>query len=565
MKVNSLLNKIDTNNFIQQYLEANGIKDTEHFILPTPCLEQNWEDYPNIHKAINVLHKAIENNERIGLLIDPDVDGQCSAAIIYQLLAYCDIEPFLFFHKGKAHGLRLNYDEDLVQQIIDEEIKLMIIPDAGSNDINECGMLWNHNCQVIVLDHHEIEEKNRCAIIVNHHLSDELNHNLSGAGVVYKFAYGYLMTYAMAGYKLTTSPQKSEVELIKGWQSLVAVSLISDMCDLKSMENRYYVKNGLNLFSDKQANPALQIMADSMNRKGLTPEGFSWGTVPPINAICRSQNQESKELFFDALVGKGNIEDAKKTAAKAHREQNDKIKKMVEEIRPTLDLSHKVIIGYTNADNKEYIGLAANKFRGEYNKPCIILRPKDTTSYSGSLRSPIPIADKINATKLGYCQGHLAACGIIVKKSNLKKLIAWFDNNEELEVEPEIQVTASISPKAINLNICRDIENNKDMFGEGLPEPTFYINKNITEKDIQFFRKKTTTLKIIIDGVDFIKFGIKPEEEKELTKYSAFNISIIATLGTNTYENMTSPQAMISSFEVTPIENNDDSWEDLFY
>jgi len=64
---------------------------------------------------------------------------------------------------------------------------LVIVPDAGSNDIAEHKKLRDRGIEVLVLDHHELESANSIACIVNNQLGDYPNKSLSGAGVVFKF------------------------------------------------------------------------------------------------------------------------------------------------------------------------------------------------------------------------------------------------------------------------------------------------------------------------------------------------------------------------------------------
>ena len=77
----------------------------------------------------------------------------------------------------------------------------------------------------------------------------------------------------------------------------------------------------------------------------------------------------------------------------------DTPKEIYDKIAPNLDDSHKVLIGYSDKENKNFTGLIANKILGNYGKPCLILREYNDETWAGSLRSPIDIADRINSSK----------------------------------------------------------------------------------------------------------------------------------------------------------------------
>ena len=447
----------------------------------------------------------------------------------------------MFYHVGKQHGLRPSKEENIVEQVIEKGIDLLIIPDASSNDVKECKELHDNGVEVLILDHHEITTPNPYAVIVNHHLGEGLNTALSGTGVVAKFVQAYCMHYMLpASY----------------YNDLVAASIISDVCDLSSLENRAYVADGLTHLT----HPTLKLMTEKLCNKGVNPEGLAWGTNPPINALTRGDNFEDKVKFFEAMVGLEEPKVALTVARRAHRIQTEEVKRIMAEVDTNIDNSHKVIIAYCDPKDKNYTGLVANKLMSKYGKPIILLRQATTTTWSGSIRSTIDLASKINKTGLATCQGHEQACGILVKKSNLSKLRQFLDTLD-LSTTPSIPVTASILPKQITPTLCRICEDNKILWGHGLPAPTWHIKGRIDPNSIQFFEKRTTTIKFTIDGVAFLKF-MASEVDVETFKSSPKNIEMVVTLGTNEWNGVVSCQGIVDRYEV--VEDNEENWEDVF-
>lgn len=551
MKIKPILNNIDSNNFLYQYLSACGVKNVDEYLrADLSTLESPWL-YPNMQEGVERLKKAIDGGEKIGVLVDADCDGNLSAALIVKFLLRFTNNLVYFFHVGKGHGLVQNKEEDIVQQVIDSGVNLLIIPDAGSNDKAQCQWLKSNGIDVIICDHHEITTPNPYAIIINHHLGKGLNTALSGTGVTHKFVQSCAECWG--------------IELGNLYYDLVATSIISDVCDLTTLENRAYVKYGFEHITD----PMLELMFAKFNRKGNNPIGVSWGTAPPINSLCRGDDQQAKIDFFMALIGKGDMDGGISIARKAHNEQSKIVKTIYEEIEPDLDQSHKVIIGYTNNEYKGYTGLIANKITGNFGKPSLVLRELNPTMFSGSLRSPVDIADKINETGLAKCQGHLSACGIFLKKSNLNRLIKWFDNLP-LDTDPERQVTAILKPSQITLSLCHACSDDMVLWGgsEGnkVIQPKFYLEFETSPNEIQAFVKKTTTLKIVKDGVSFIKFQCD-KDMASLLQQERCKVSMIVTLSVNEWNGVESPQATIENWEIEKIEEKDiseESWEDLF-
>ena len=548
MKIKPILNNIDSNNFLYQYLSACGVKNVDEYLrADLSTLESPWL-YPNMKEGVERLKKAINDGEKIGVLIDPDVDGQLSAALIVKFLLRFTNNLAYFFHVGKGHGLVQNKEENIPQQVLDSGVSLLIAPDSSTNDAPQCQWLKSNGVDAIICDHHEVTTPNPYAIIINHHLGEGLNTALSGTGVTHKFA--------------ISCAESWNIDLGDLYYDLVATSIISDVCELTTLENRAYVKYGFEHITD----PMLELMFNKFNRKGNNPIGVSWGTAPPINSLCRGDDQQAKIDFFMALIGKGDMDEGISIARKAHNEQSKIVKTIYEEIEPDLDQSHKVVIGYTTEEYKGYTGLIANKITGNFGKPSLVLRELNTTTWSGSLRSPVDIADKINESKLAKCQGHLSAAGCVVKKSNLNRLIKWFDALP-LDADPERQVAAILKPSQITSSLCHTCSDDMVLWGSSdgnkIVQPKFYLEFETSPSDVQVFVKKTTTVKITKDDVSFLKFQCD-DETAQLLQRERCKVSMIVTLSVNEWNGVESPQGTVDSWEVEKVDEDDDDWRDWF-
>nr|DAH10610.1 MAG TPA: single-stranded-DNA-specific exonuclease RecJ [Caudoviricetes sp.] len=572
MKIRPLLNKV-TGDFIREYLVACGVneEEVEHYI----DLSGNGDivycydyagDYPNIDDACAEIDIVVENGGKIAILADSDVDGQCSSAIMYKFLKeYLDVPQDkiqVLFHTAKQHGLRAP-DENMVQQVIDSGAKLLIIPDAGSSDNEPCMVLKENGVYTICVDHHETTPtSNNYATVVNHHLGNGLNTALSGTGVTFKLVERYCQLYL----------SKEMIQFIYNeYTPFVAVSLISDVCNMTTLENRAFFVVGINnLIYAKDLNELVQ----TLNYKGETdPHGFSFGCIPPINALCRSNDQEGKRVFFESLVGECDMAGGIAVLRKAVNEQRKTVDEIMSTIKEDMNNEHKATVGFIENEQANYTGLVANKMLSLVNKPSFILRPVNPTQYSGSMRSPFPIASIINESRLAKAEGHECASGLIMPKANLKKLLKYLDSHLTNDVICDtIDVTAKLSPQQINLPLCMNCEEYKDMWGSagsGVVEPVFYVKFTCYQNWVRLFRKKTTTGKISAYGVDFIKFRLSEEQSAEWEKYDKFTFEAIVTLCTNEWNGRYYPQAMIQQYEIMPkskvrsLADNDD-WRDLF-
>ena len=160
--------------------------------------DEDINDYKllNLHqlmRAETALAKALEQKKKICIIVDSDCDGFTSAALLINYLFQIDKEAVeeridWLIHEGKQHGLA-----DHIDNILTKDYGLVIVPDAGSNDLLEHKALAKNHIDCLILDHHDVDIENfdiesyEDAIIINNQLCDYPNKDLSGAGVVYQF------------------------------------------------------------------------------------------------------------------------------------------------------------------------------------------------------------------------------------------------------------------------------------------------------------------------------------------------------------------------------------------
>ena len=224
MKTKILLENVNPKSFIDDYLQKRGIEYPQSYMNVTRCHLEEPNRYVNIDMATKRLKDAIDGKQNVGIIQDCDVDGLCSAVIAYQFLKSNAVEPIVFFHLGKQHGIN-----DLITEILNANLDLLIVPDAGSNDVDACRELGANGVDVIIADHHEIENENQFAIVVNC-MQGDTNHAASGTTVMTKIIDRYCERY-LSGKRYN-------------WDDLIALTLLSDSRSMLSIENRAYLNLG---------------------------------------------------------------------------------------------------------------------------------------------------------------------------------------------------------------------------------------------------------------------------------------------------------------------------------
>ena len=520
-------------------------------------------------QAVHCFSKHIQSKSHIHIVVDSDVDGYVSAASIYKYIEDLDFKGCLTYsiHTGKQHGI----SNDIK---IPDECKLLIVPDAGTNDIEQCQNLKQKGIDVLILDHHEIEKENPYAIVVNNQSGSYPNKNLCGAGIVYKF--------------LLAVDDELWCNHAEKYIDLVALANISDNMDLREYETRYYVNYGLKHVQNKLFIQLIKKMSYSIKHE-INITNIQFYITPLINALIRMGGQNEKELMFQAFLEKNqefeyqkynsdeiiqeNIyERVARLCLNAKNRQTNEVKKELEACKQIIENmgTNKNKVIFVNATNKvrnTLTGLIAMKIADSYMKPCLVLRRTvmgNTVIYKGSGRNfdHSPLEDfKGYLNSLGlfeFVQGHANAFGSAIVNKNIP--IAINKINEELreiDFQKQYQVDFDFDSKWLHVGFIKEIYDMRDIFCQGIKEPLIAIrNVTITRNDISFIGKTKSTVKYIDfeTGIAFMKFNCDPNEEL-VTKINNENgeivgrINIVGRATLNIFNSIITPQIIIDDYE----------------
>lgn len=573
MKV-KLVNEPITSNYGENLLRTRGIEDTQHFLNPDESCLQDWRDLDDIEKGIELI-AALGPNDNIALIVDCDVDGYTSSAIIYQYLLKIkpDLRIKIYLHDGKAHGLEEHWKE-----LLEEDHKLIILPDAGSNDAE---FAEHFVCPVLIIDHHPTEkDPSSNMVVINNQLSPKYkNKSLSGAGVVYQFCRG------MDNY--------FDVNYADSFIDLAALGICADMMSGLEIENQYIWKKGFS----KVTNPFFMALALKQAYSITGQTTSSWGSilanldpttvafyiVPLINATIRVGTAQEKERMFHAFINghdlvpsgkrgaKGTMEEVaiesvrECTNARSHQNKFlDTATEILEQKIFKYDLlENKILFIRLDEENfpSELNGLIAMRLSQKYKHPTIVARLGEDGYIKGSLRGLnnsdlVSFKDYLNSTRLfEYVQGHDNAAGISLLASNLSKLhsvaneeLKDYDFNSNFyEVDFERQALSKDLPL-----IIEDLEKYKHIWSQRNNQPLLHITDlHFSKKNIKIMGKKEDTLKIEKNGIAYMKFFAKDmiEEIKQIPG-DEIKMEVVGKTNLNEWNGTIIPQVFIESYEI---------------
>ena len=514
-----VLGQVRFGNELEDILKLKGITDINSFLNPTVENTESELLFNNIEKARDTLVEHIEKNSVIDLVVDCDVDGNTSGANIYQYIKRIkpSIEIRYFIHKGKSHGL-----DELVEEICLDNSQLVIVPDAGTGDVDECAKIVGSGKDIIILDHHSISDKGNPAIVVNNQLSEKVTDKaMTGVGITYKFT-KLLDRYYGVNYA-------------DDYLDLVALGMIGDRADTMNLQTRYLILDGLKQIREKtNKNKLIRTLVDaqmySMDYK-ITINGIGFYVCPLINSLIRLGEFEDKRYMFEALInsdrmlerkvrGKGIVEmTIQEYVLKACESSNRKQKKMTEESASILSEEiekfgmDKLPILVCNARDdvdSNSTGLIANRLADQYQRPCLLMRRKgDVCKGSGRGYEKCEIRDFNQWCKdtglFTKVDGHPGAFGCEIPFDNTNKLFQMLSTMKKID-EPTYYVYNVYDASQLHDQIIKNVAKYDHIWGNSVTEPIFLI-KNIpcNKYNINLIGSKQNKIEFTYHNIKFTK------------------------------------------------------------
>lgn len=572
---------IGIGNPVTKILENRGIKNVPMFLNPTKsCLEDNHL-LDNIDLAVDIFLKHMNNNSKVVVLQDCDCDGVTSAALMIQYINdnFPSISVDYIIHDNKEHGL----DNKSMLEIKPKKPDLLIIPDAGSNDLRQLKTLKSAGIDVIVLDHHDESEKvtrlksiyrlenlNDFAVIVNNQMSSKVNDkSMTGVGIVYKFC--------------SVVDERLKRNTVNKYLDLVALGMIADSCDLTQLQTRYLVLEGIKQIQNetnhnKFISELVKSQAYSLHSKA-TILGISFYIAPLVNALIRLGTKDGKEIMLKAFLNssekaivkirsKGEIEvsiqeQARRLCESYKRKQQKMTGDYTEVLKEQINefgLNEYPVI-CCEADKsfeKTFTGLIANKLTSMYNKPCLLLRDCNDIlmgSARGFDKSHIKdIKDFCLQTKLfDLAEGHPNACGVTIKKDNISKFYDYL-SQQNFDNTLNYTVDAVFDEKSLTAEVIQSIFALSDVWGTNIEEPLFLLKlKCPIDGGFTVLGNEKNTIKLTFHNIEIIKFRSSENEYNEIkTLGKMVEFTIVGKFSVNEYNGKKTPQVIVENWMYKP-------------
>ena len=514
---------------IKEYLL--GTIDT----IPSPWLMKDMK------KAVDILEKKIQQQAKIRIIGDYDIDGVTSTYILLKGLTRIGANVDTYIPDRVADGYGIH--EHLIDRAESDKIDTIVTCDNGIAACAEIQMAKEKGMTVIVTDHHEIpyrEENGERRVILppadailNPKQCDCLypNKNLCGAVVAFKYITALYERFDI---------QKKELE---DYYELVAIATVGDVMDLQG-ENRILVKEGLRRLPNTK-NKGLQelIRANNLEDSKITAYHIGFVLGPCINASGRLDTA-ARSL---ALLNASTKEEAAKLAGdltalnQSRKALTEKGKEEAIQLIETTELKNdRVLVVYLPECHESLAGIIAGRLREKYHKPAFVLtRGEKCAKGSGRSIESYSMYDELVkcADLMVQFGGHPMAAGLSIEEENIEKFREQLNQNctlTEEDLRPKIIIDVAMPISYITKELVEQISL-LEPFGKGNVKPIF-AQKGLRVLDSNIIGKNKNVVKLklldpqgaIIEGIyfgeadDFMNF-IREKDSISVTYYPEIN------------------------------------------
>jgi single-stranded-DNA-specific exonuclease len=549
--IDRLSASINVNSYLSAILLQRGVSDfnsAKEFFRPS--LDQLHDPFlmQDMGAAVERLKSALDNNEKILVFGDYDVDGTTAVALVYSYLksfyAHCDF--YIPDRESEGYGV----SEAGIIWAEQNGFTLIVALDLGIK-ASDMVVLANHKgIDFIICDHHLPGKQIPQAVAVLDPKREDCRYpyqELSGCGLGFKLLQAFARKY------------RNESQLFD-YLDLVAVSIASDIVPING-ENRILAHFGLRKLNANPL-PGLKALKDLTLIKGdLDVSGIVFTLGPRINAAGRVAHARAAVQLLIASSEEEAFALAEKVDIKNDLRREFDLSITEEAIAmiegdETRKLARSTVL-FKDTWHKGVIGIVAARCVEKYYRPTVILTASNN-KITGSARS---IKDFDLYQAIASCGdllekfgGHKYAAGLTLASENLLAFQKRFEEVVAASVTDEMMIPVvevdlplqfdSITPKFISVLMQMapfGPENHKPMFEAA----NVYAKNSLTgfkEKHIRFLAAQHDNDSVF----NVIGFDLMQHYER-IASGDSFNMAF--TIEENTYNGNTSIQLRIKDIQ----------------
>jgi single-stranded-DNA-specific exonuclease len=404
-----------------QVLHRRGCRTPDDVALfLSPRLDLSPFSVTDMEKAADRLRRAIRAEEPIALYADRDVDGLSGLAILLRSLRTLGARVSW---GSPLHGRGV--ERGVLQTLVQTGAKTIILIDCGTGEETEIAWLRAQGMDVIIADHHRVQEKKPEAYAWIHPAMTDGDHSETPCGSTMAFKLAEALWRSFIG---SDDPERLDYFLYDHLD-LAALGILADRVPLTG-ENRALVWHGLRrLARTRKEGLGSLLRFFRLKSEVVTVRQASWQIIPMLNAAGRlGQPHWALDLLIteDAWTARGCIDallGLNSERRKAQVESCDQFEKTVlEQCSVTED---PVLVATARGLEPSVTGLAAQSLAQKYHRPVFLfVEQGDDLVGSGRGTPDVDLFAWVERHQelLLKFGGHQGAVGMTVRKSDFPAL-----------------------------------------------------------------------------------------------------------------------------------------------
>ena len=446
----------------------------------------------DMQKAVDRINEAIENEEKILVYGDYDADGITSTVLLVETLISMGANVSSYIPNRFEEGYGPN--KEAFTKIINSGITLIITVDNGITGVEEVDLANELGCDVIVTDHHKIQDTIPNAYAIIHPEHPEGNYpfkKLAGVGVAFKLAHALLEIFP--DFLL----------------DLVAIGTIADMVSITD-ENRIFVKQGLELINEDPRIGLKMLLELSGIDTKIDEQTVGFYIAPKLNSIGRMDSAKLGLTFLmaeDPVTARALAEQIEQYNIQRKQVTEEIVKDVISKIENS-DKKQKNVIMVSGEYHEGVLGIVASNIVEKYQRPVFIMNEKEGI-LKGSARSIFDFNIYVAMNKISDLfvafGGHTLAAGFSFEQDNFEKIEEFLDNefeefkqNNDLKANKNIDIVTSLED--ISYQFLNSLDALKP-YGMDFEKPTVLIENAMVLNKAYFGSEKQYLRLTIADEV----------------------------------------------------------------
>ena len=516
--VDAFRSKLKVDSIVAELLLQRGIDSfdmAQDFFRPK--LDQLHDPFlmKDMEVAVDRLQEAIDDDQKVMLFGDYDVDGTTAVALMYSFLKdTLKVDYYIPDRYVEGYGL----SKQGIDVAKEHDVSLIICLDCGIKAVDKIAYAKSLGIDFIVCDHHMPGEELPDAIVLDPKRKDcsYPYDELSGCGVGFKLLQGMCEHNNWSTDKLFEH------------LDLLAVSIGADIVPVTG-ENRILCYHGMKQLN---ANPRVafkELLTLANKQFPVTLTDVIFSIAPRINAAGRLRSGKHAV----ALMVSENLDDITSLADDINNdnlERRQLDQQITEEAKEIVEKRWEEKESFSNVVFKEnwhkgVVGIVASRLIEKFYRPTIVLT-ESNGMVTGSARSikDFNVYDALYACSehLEQFGGHMYAAGMTLKRENLEPFMEAFEAYakenltlemliEEQEVDVELGFNQIFSSEENRMKIpkLKRILSQFEPHGPGNMKPVF-ISENVFSTDMRLLKEAHIKLSmtqpehdVVIEGIGF--------------------------------------------------------------